>query len=182
MYISEYLTRFYPFDEIKTESVLFLDESMYLINKKDIESAYEVWLNFPDRLVRFESKLLKTNILNDGKESESYLSQSYMPYFYNSYYNHYYLEFKNEHQAVFSRLNYYNCENTIMDFIVKKLTGKDTILVKTSNLESLRSFNFKKSFEFSIYLSCMKIISELSLISAGNHTLPYYFIDTYNQL
>jgi hypothetical protein len=180
MYISDYLSRFYPFEEIKTESVLFLDESMYLINKKDIESAYEVWRSFPDRLVRFESKLLKANFLNEDKDLENYLSQSFMPYFYNSYYNHHYIEFKNKHQAIFSSLNYYNCENIIMDFIVKNLTGKDTILVKTSYSESLRSFNFKKSVELSVFTNCIKIISKLNLNSIYNHTLPYYFVDTFS--
>ena len=43
--------RFYPYDEIKTEAVLSMDDDIVMLTADELEFAYQVWREFPDRLV-----------------------------------------------------------------------------------------------------------------------------------
>lgn len=43
--------RFYPFKEIETEAVLHIDDDIVMLTSDEVEFAYEVWREFPDRIV-----------------------------------------------------------------------------------------------------------------------------------
>ena len=45
--------RFYPYDEIETECVLSLDDDISMLTVDELEFGYQVWREFPDRIVGF---------------------------------------------------------------------------------------------------------------------------------
>ena len=45
------LPRFYPYEEIDTEAVLSLDDDIDMLTSDELEFGYQVWREFPDRLV-----------------------------------------------------------------------------------------------------------------------------------
>ena len=51
-----YCCRFYPYDEIETECILAIDDDIVMLTPDEIEFGYEVWREFPDRLVGFPSR------------------------------------------------------------------------------------------------------------------------------
>jgi len=48
--------RFYPYEEIDTEAVLSLDDDIDMLTSDELEFGYQVWREFPDRLVGFPSR------------------------------------------------------------------------------------------------------------------------------
>jgi len=49
--------RFYPFLEIQTEAVLSIDDDIIMLTSDELEFGFQVWREFPDRLVGFPSRL-----------------------------------------------------------------------------------------------------------------------------
>lgn len=49
--------RFYPYDEIETEAILSIDDDIIMMTSDEIEFAYQVWREFPDRIVGFPSRV-----------------------------------------------------------------------------------------------------------------------------
>lgn len=49
--------RFYPYDAIDTEAVLNLDDDMYMVTADELEFGFQVWREFPDRLVGFPGRM-----------------------------------------------------------------------------------------------------------------------------
>lgn len=47
--------RFYPYDEIQTDAVLSLDEDA-ILNTDELDFAYTVWRDFPDRIVGYPAR------------------------------------------------------------------------------------------------------------------------------
>ena len=45
------MLRFYPYEEIDTEAVLSLDDDIDMLTSDELEFGYQVWREFPDRLV-----------------------------------------------------------------------------------------------------------------------------------
>ncbi|KRT81092.1 hypothetical protein AMK59_5573 [Oryctes borbonicus] len=43
--------RFYPFEEIETEAILSIDDDIIMLTADELEFGYEVWREFPDRIV-----------------------------------------------------------------------------------------------------------------------------------
>lgn len=43
--------RFYPYEEIQTEAVLSIDDDIVMLTADELEFGYEVWREFPDRIV-----------------------------------------------------------------------------------------------------------------------------------
>ena len=51
-HITRFLSfRFYPYDEITTEAILSLDDDINMLTSDELEFGYQVWREFPDRLV-----------------------------------------------------------------------------------------------------------------------------------
>lgn len=57
--------RFYPYREIETEAVLHIDDDIIMLTSDEIEFAFEVWREFPDRIVGelFEVFLMKNSVI-----------------------------------------------------------------------------------------------------------------------
>lgn len=43
--------RFIPFKEIETEAILHIDDDIVMLTADELEFGYEVWREFPDRIV-----------------------------------------------------------------------------------------------------------------------------------
>lgn len=48
--------RFYPYPEIETEAVLTIDDDITMLTADEVDFAFEVWREFPDRIVGFPSR------------------------------------------------------------------------------------------------------------------------------
>jgi hypothetical protein len=161
MRYTRYSSRFYPFEEIETESVLHLDERMNSIDFKLIENAYDVWTNFSERFIRVETLMRNA---------------PFTPVFFSSYYNHYYVDLDNKGRR-FQGNNYFDtpdCESNLMELLIKRLTGKPSIYIS----------NFQVSitpFESKITENCLKYLHELNMLNmfsdSKNSSIPLQFID-----
>ncbi|KAG8547099.1 hypothetical protein GDO81_029091, partial [Engystomops pustulosus] len=49
--------RFFPYDEIETEAVLAIDDDIIMLTSDELQFGYEVWREFPDRLVGYPGRL-----------------------------------------------------------------------------------------------------------------------------
>lgn len=43
--------RFYPYEEIETEAILTIDDDIIMLTADELDFGYEVWREFPDRIV-----------------------------------------------------------------------------------------------------------------------------------
>lgn len=43
--------RFYPYEEIETEGILTIDDDIVMLTSDELQFGYEVWREFPDRIV-----------------------------------------------------------------------------------------------------------------------------------
>lgn len=48
--------RFYPYEEIETEAILTIDDDIVMLTADELDFGYEVWREFPDRIVGFPSR------------------------------------------------------------------------------------------------------------------------------
>ncbi|XP_076078732.1 exostosin-2-like isoform X1 [Mytilus galloprovincialis] len=125
--------RFFPYDEIQTECILALDDDIVMLTADELEFAYEVWREFPDRLVGFPSRVhLLDNTTNKWKYESEWTNDISMVLtgaaFYHKYFSYLYthampVELKtwvDEHM---------NCEDIAMNFLMSNVTGKAAIKV-----------------------------------------------------
>ncbi|KAK0166479.1 hypothetical protein PV328_004899 [Microctonus aethiopoides] len=125
--------RFYPYDEIETEAVLSIDDDIIMLTADELEFAYEVWREFPDRIVGFPSR---THAWDNGTNCWRYESEwtnrismvltgaafhhKYWSYLYTTAMPGGIKEWVDEHM---------NCEDIAMNFLVANITGKAPIKV-----------------------------------------------------
>ena len=64
--------RFFPFNEIDTEAVLSMDDDIVMLTNDELEFAFQVWREFPDRLVGFPSR---THVWNNQTKQWKYESE-----------------------------------------------------------------------------------------------------------
>ncbi|XP_077999813.1 exostosin-2-like [Glandiceps talaboti] len=125
--------RFYPYDEIETEAVLAIDDDIIMLTPDELEFGFEVWREFPDRLVGYPGRLhLWDDETGKWKYESEWTNDISMVLtgasFYHKYFSHLYTNtmpgnIKNwvdEHM---------NCEDIAMNFIVSNYTGKSPIKV-----------------------------------------------------
>ncbi|GFQ95834.1 hypothetical protein TNCT_268701 [Trichonephila clavata] len=125
--------RFYPYDEIETEAVLAIDDDIVMLTADEMEFAYEVWREFPDRIVGFPSRVhLYDNATKKWKYESEWTNEISMVLtgaaFYHKYYSYLYTysmpgdikEWVDDHM---------NCEDIAMNFLVANVTGKAPIKV-----------------------------------------------------
>nr|CAB3244014.1 exostosin-2-like [Phallusia mammillata] len=124
--------RFFPYEEIKTEAVLAIDDDIIMLTADEIEFGYQVWREFPDRVVGFPPRLhiwTPDNKLRYESEWKNNISIVLTgAAFYHNYFNYLYTykmpgdihEWVDEHM---------NCEDIAMNFIVSNHTGKAPIKV-----------------------------------------------------
>lgn len=125
--------RFYPYEEIETEAVLSIDDDILMLTEDEIEFAYEVWKEFPDRIVGFPSRMHvwdnKTNCWKYESEWTNHISMVLTgAAFYHKYWNYAYTI--HLPSIVKEWVDYYmNCEDIAMNFLVSNMTDKAPIKV-----------------------------------------------------
>ncbi|KAH1021611.1 hypothetical protein HUJ04_011107 [Dendroctonus ponderosae] len=67
---------FHPYREIETEAILHIDDDIVMLTSDEIEFAFEVWREFPDRIVGFPSRThLWDNVTNSWKYESEWLNE-----------------------------------------------------------------------------------------------------------
>ncbi|XP_053680878.1 exostosin-1 isoform X1 [Anopheles nili] len=124
--------RFFPHEHIETDAVLSLDEDA-ILNTDELDFAYQVWRDFPDRIVGYPAR---AHFWDDSKHAWGYTSKWTNYYsivltgaaFYHRYYNYLYtnwlsyLLLKTVQQSS-------NCEDILMNLLVSHVTRKPPIKV-----------------------------------------------------
>lgn len=125
--------RFYPYDEIETEAVLAIDDDIVMLTADELEFGFEVWREFPDRIVGFPSRVhLWDNGTSRWKYESEWTNEISMVLtgaaFYHKYYNYLYTTSMpgDIKTWVDERMN---CEDIAMNFLVANITGKGPIKV-----------------------------------------------------
>uniref|UniRef100_A0A8D8PUC0 Exostosin-2 n=1 Tax=Cacopsylla melanoneura TaxID=428564 RepID=A0A8D8PUC0_9HEMI len=125
--------RFYPYAEIETEAVLSIDDDITMLTADELEFGFEVWCEFPDRIVGFPSRTHGWDNLTQSFTYESEWKNEISMVltgaaFYHKYWNYMYTT----HMPARIR-NYVdshmNCEDIAMNFLVANVTAKAPIKV-----------------------------------------------------
>ncbi|KAG5888524.1 hypothetical protein JTB14_009576 [Gonioctena quinquepunctata] len=125
--------RFYPYKEIETEAVLHIDDDIVMLTSDEVEFAYEVWREFPDRIVGFPSRThIWENVTQKWKYESEWTNEISMVLtgaaFLHKYWSYLYTrdmpsevkDWVDEHM---------NCEDIAMNFLVANVTNKPPIKV-----------------------------------------------------
>lgn len=125
--------RFYPYDEIETEAILTIDDDIVMLTADELDFGYEVWREFPDRIVGFPSRThVWDNTTNRWKYESEWTNQISMVLtgaaFHHKYWSHMYTnampgnikDWVDDHM---------NCEDIAMNFLVANITNKPPIKV-----------------------------------------------------
>lgn len=128
--------RFQPYEEIQTEAVLSLDDDITMMTKDELEFAYQVWRQFPDRIVGFPSR---THHWSNSTSSYHYESEWTNELslvltgaaFYHSYWHYLYTAAPSKEQAQIRDWvdHHMNCEDIAFNLMVANATGKPPIKV-----------------------------------------------------
>ncbi|KAF5277438.1 hypothetical protein FQA39_LY06251 [Lamprigera yunnana] len=125
--------RFYPFEEIETEAILTIDDDIVMLTADELEFGYEVWREFPDRIVGFPSRThIWDNVTLSWKYESEWTNEISMVLtgaaFHHKYWSYLYTtampaevrDWVDEHM---------NCEDIAMNFLVANVTNKPPIKV-----------------------------------------------------
>lgn len=125
--------RFYPYKEIETDAVLSLDDDIVMLTADELDFGFDVWREFPDRIVGFPSRThVWDNVTKSWKYESEWTNEISMVLtgaaFYHKYWNHLYTvsmpsEIRN---WVDERMN---CEDIAMNFLISNVTNKAPIKV-----------------------------------------------------
>lgn len=125
--------RFYPYDEIETEAILHIDDDIVMLTSDEVEFAYEVWREFPDRIVGFPSRThIWDNTTQTWKYESEWTNEISMVLtgaaFLHKYWSYAYT--KELPAAVRDWVDeQMNCEDIAMNFLVANVTNKAPIKV-----------------------------------------------------
>ncbi|XP_034951756.1 exostosin-2 [Chelonus insularis] len=125
--------RFYPYDEIETEGVLSIDDDIIMLTADELEFAYEVWREFPDRIVGFPSRTHTwDNETNCWKYESEWTNRISMVLtgaaFHHKFWNYLYTTAMPGDIKMWVD-QHMNCEDIAMNFLVANVTGKAPIKV-----------------------------------------------------
>ncbi|KAL5286105.1 EXT2 family protein [Megaselia abdita] len=125
--------RFFPYDEIETEAILTIDDDIVMLTADELDFGYEVWREFPDRIVGFPSRIhIWDNTTQRWKYESEWTNQISMVLtgaaFHHKFWSYMYTnsmpggikEWVDEHM---------NCEDIAMNFLVANVTNKPPIKV-----------------------------------------------------
>ncbi|CAH2047506.1 unnamed protein product, partial [Iphiclides podalirius] len=125
--------RFYPYDEIETECQLTIDDDIIMLTPDELEFGFDVWREFPDRIVGFPSRLhVWDNATASWKYHSEWTNQISMVLtgaaFHHKIWSWYYThkmpaEIRDWVDEIF------NCEDIAMNFLVANVTRKPPIKV-----------------------------------------------------
>ncbi|XP_052900287.1 exostosin-2 [Anopheles moucheti] len=125
--------RFYPYEEIETEAILTIDDDIVMLTADELDFGYEVWREYPDRIVGFPSRThVWDNATGRWRYESEWTNQISMVLtgaaFHHKYWSYLYThampgnikEWVDEHM---------NCEDIAMNFLVSNITNKPPIKV-----------------------------------------------------
>lgn len=125
--------RFFPYKDIETEAILTIDDDINMLTEDEVEFGYEVWREFPDRIVGFPSRLhVWENLTSHWRYESEWTNQISMVLtgaaFHHKYWSHMYTHRMPDviKEIVDSRMN---CEDIAMNFLVSNVTNKPPIKV-----------------------------------------------------
>uniref|UniRef100_A0A672SYZ7 Exostosin glycosyltransferase 1 n=1 Tax=Sinocyclocheilus grahami TaxID=75366 RepID=A0A672SYZ7_SINGR len=125
-------SRFLPYENIKTDAVLSLDEDTVL-STTEVDFAFTVWQSFPERIVGYPAR---SHFWDSNKERWGYTSKWTNDYsmvltgaaFYHRYYNYLYTHYlPSSLKSMVDQLS--NCEDILMNFLVSAVTKMPPIKV-----------------------------------------------------
>ncbi|KAL5009577.1 hypothetical protein ScPMuIL_011882 [Solemya velum] len=125
--------RFFPYDEIETECILALDDDIVMLTADELEFGFEVWREFPDRLVGFPSRVhLWDNETQKWRYESEWTNSISMVLtgaaFYHKYFSYLYTYSMPGNIKAWVD-DHMNCEDIAMNFLVANITGKAPIKV-----------------------------------------------------
>ncbi|KAL4709682.1 hypothetical protein ACJJTC_007413 [Scirpophaga incertulas] len=125
--------RFYPYDEIETECQLTIDDDIVMLTPDELEFGFDVWREFPDRIVGFPSRLhVWDNVTYSWRYHSEWTNQISMVLtgaaFHHKIWSWYYTH---KMPAEIRRWvdDNFNCEDIAMNFLVANVTRKPPIKV-----------------------------------------------------
>ncbi|XP_013193612.1 exostosin-2 [Amyelois transitella] len=125
--------RFFPYDEIETECQLTIDDDIVMLTPDELEFGFDVWREFPDRIVGFPSRLhVWDNATNSWRYHSEWTNQISMVLtgaaFHHKIWSWYYTH---KMPAAIRRWvdDNFNCEDIAMNFLVANVTRKPPIKV-----------------------------------------------------
>uniref|UniRef100_A0A8C1YPY5 Exostosin glycosyltransferase 1a n=1 Tax=Cyprinus carpio TaxID=7962 RepID=A0A8C1YPY5_CYPCA len=125
-------SRFLPYDNIRTDAILSLDEDTVL-STTEVDFAFTVWQSFPERIVGYPAR---SHFWDSNKERWGYTSKWTNDYsmvltgaaFYHRYYNYLYTQYlPGSLKSMVDQLS--NCEDILMNFLVSAVTKMPPIKV-----------------------------------------------------
>lgn len=125
--------RFFPYREIETEAILHIDDDIVMLTPDEVEFAFEVWREFPDRIIGFPSRThIWDNVTMSWKYESEWTNEISMVLtgaaFLHKFWS--YLYTKDLPSDVKDWVDdHMNCEDIAMNFLVANLTNKPPIKV-----------------------------------------------------
>ncbi|XP_052755267.1 exostosin-2 [Galleria mellonella] len=125
--------RFFPYDEIETECQLTIDDDIVMLTPDELEFGFDVWREFPDRIVGFPSRLhVWDNVTNSWRYHSEWTNQISMVLtgaaFHHKIWSWYYT-YKMPAEIRHWVDDNFNCEDIAMNFLVANVTRKPPIKV-----------------------------------------------------
>ncbi|XP_041979728.1 exostosin-2 [Aricia agestis] len=125
--------RFYPYDEIETECQLTIDDDIIMLTPDELEFGFDVWREFPDRIVGFPARL---HVWDNTTAQWRYHSEWTNEYsmvltgaaFHHKIWSWYYTRRMSRDIRDWVDDNF-NCEDIAMNFLVSNVTRKAPIKV-----------------------------------------------------
>ncbi|KAK9880394.1 hypothetical protein WA026_010273 [Henosepilachna vigintioctopunctata] len=125
--------RFVPYKEIETEAILHIDDDIVMLTADELEFAYEVWREFPDRIVGFPSRIHTwDNNTQSWKYESEWTNEISMVLtgaaFLHKYWSYMYTKILTPEIKDWVDENM-NCEDIAMNFLVANITNQPPIKV-----------------------------------------------------
>lgn len=126
--------RFYPYAEIETEALLSIDDDIVMLTADELEFGFEVWREFPDRIVGFPSRThVWDNVTTSWRYESEWTNEISMVLTGAAFMHKYWSYLYTTHlpSGVRNWVDYHmNCEDIAMNFLVANITNKPPIKVK----------------------------------------------------
>ncbi|XP_044758088.1 exostosin-2 [Coccinella septempunctata] len=125
--------RFIPYREIETEAILHIDDDIVMLTADELEFGYEVWREFPDRIVGFPSRThIWNNVTGTWKYESEWTNEISMVLtgaaFLHKYWSYMYTKKLTSEIRDWVDENM-NCEDIAMNFLVANVTNQPPIKV-----------------------------------------------------
>lgn len=131
--VNKLSNRFFPYNEIETEAIFSLDDDIVMLTADEIEFAFEVWCEFPDRLVGFPGRLHTSNNVTEKLKYESEWKNEVSMVLTGAAFHHKYFSHAFTYMMPSSVRDWVdkhmNCEDIAMNFLIANYTGKAPIKV-----------------------------------------------------